>query len=222
MKKIIAIFLISIILLSFTSCFKNNTKFEDVDIEETTSISSEEKIKQVEEMIAKINLNSEYDSSFRISVYDAQALYNELTDEEKATVSNYATLEKGKKIYDRYHELNNKICRLENVAHDLAIGLIKVGLRNPASYKENQYKFGCYEYNGKCYVRVFLSFYAENGFGGTNLESDTIYLVYNEALENIDYDKISSSNLNISSIVEYVDAQKNGKDCTAIETWLNK
>ncbi len=223
MKKLIALLLICVLLLTFVSCFNLNGRDENStsQIEESTSLSSEEKIKLINEKIAEID--TDFDAynypyySLSSTVNTIEDYYSELTDEEKNKVINYHIVEEAKIIVAVYYNTE----RFGENACNAARSYIKSILRNPSSYEEISCMYSSYEYNGWCYARVTTSYRAENGFGGMTVETQKTYWSCKGTVEEYDSEAFYSNNITQDyTNSSYLSALRNGRCITSIEYWL--
>lgn len=169
MKKIGISLLVIIMLCAFTSC-------------EIDSNTKSKKVIEVEEAIAEINLEEDNYISLDGKVNLIEMKYAELSNKNKAKVSNYHILEQARNKIDMCFKRDALIEAVEKIA---APG-IKSSLRNPSSYQDSSVFYSLYEYNEKIYVSATISFSAQNGFGGYNRESVKKCYVYNDTFDNID------------------------------------
>ena len=158
MKKLIALLLTCVLLLTFVSCFNLNGRDENStsQIEESTSLSSEEKIKLINEKIAEID--TDFDAynypyySLSSTVDTIENYYEELTDDEKKKVIDYQIVEEAKIIVAVYYNtqaFNSSAC-------NAARSYLKSVLRNPSSYEEIKCVYSSYQKDGCAVQRLLL------------------------------------------------------------------
>lgn len=149
------------------------------------SIYSKQNIAEAERLIDEIGHDysdlHQKNSSLVYKIANANKHYESLSKREKAKVSNYSHLEEAMIEYNARQNAEKRMEQLKQALLPWAESEAKYMTKNPSTF-QSQYSAinwdDIYEYSGKCYLSVYVSFSANNSFGGTVDNSVYVYFEF--------------------------------------------